>query len=224
MLLTLAVVPVIILLIFTYIKDKYEKEPLILLFLGVFYGLFLVVPVLCVDVRLMNTKLNLLYPEIFQAFIMSAGNEEMLKFIFLFFLIYRNKNFNEPLDSIIYSIFISLGFALGENIVYVYNLEIGGFQTAFLRGITSIPAHMFFAISMGYYFARWRYLKDGNTNLLFSFAIPWMLHGLYNFLLLTEIKYFAIIFPIYFLIIGIVSVFMFKKHLDISPFKFLKKK
>ena len=224
MLLTLAVVPVIIFLIFVYIKDKYEKEPLALLFMGAIYGIFLVVPVMCVDVFLVNTELNLLYPEVFQAFIMSAGNEEMFKFIFLFFLIFRNKNFNEPVDGIIYSVFISLGFALGENIVYVFNPEIGGFQTAFLRGITSIPAHMFFAISMGYYFARWRYLKYGNINLLLSFAVPWMIHGCYNFILLTEIKYYEIVFVTYFLAMGIISIFMFKKHLDISPYKFLKKK
>lgn len=226
MLLILAIAPVTIFLSFIYIKDKYEKEPLILLGLGVLYGLFLVAPVIQIDLALLESQWNDKFPALFQAFITSAGNEEGLKWIFMFFLIYKNPNFNEPVDGIVYAVFISLGFAMGENVIYVYNEELGGIETALMRCITSVPAHMMFAISMGYYFAKWRYLKEGVINLFLSFLAPWSFHGFYNYILLSEINTcisYLVVFVPYYIYLVYISIKKFHSHLSLSPYKFLKK-
>ncbi len=219
MLFTLAIAPVFILLMFTYVKDRYEKEPRFLLVLGAFYGLILVAVVLCIDVILMETQAYNKFPVLFQAFVTSAANEEGIKFLFLFFLIYRNPNFNEPVDGIIYSIFVSLGFAAGENIIYVFSPELGGFETALLRSICSVPAHGIFACFMGFYFARFKYLNLGIKNLLLSFFAPWAVHSGYNLILLSEIKNSTVFFIIYLILIFALAIKKFKAHLNLSPFK-----
>ena len=72
---------------------------------------------------------------------------EEAKFIALRYYAFRNKNFNEPFDGIIYAVYISMGFAF-VNILYVSQ---GGMQVAILRTFTAVPAHAMFAVMMGYY-------------------------------------------------------------------------
>ena len=46
----------------------------------------------------------------------------------------------------VYAVFVSLGFALWENISYVLHF---GFQTAIVRSLTAIPGHACFGVFMG---------------------------------------------------------------------------
>ena len=93
------------------------------------------------------------------------------------------KDFNEPLDGIVYGVTASLGFATLENIYYVYLLA-DHFQTssmalAVLRSFSAVPAHAVFGIFMGYFFMKYSFIKKGD-NLFFAFIIPFVLHGCYN--------------------------------------------
>ena len=110
MLVELASTPVAAGLFFLYIKDKYEKEPWKMLFLGVLFGLYTAAVVYA-----LGSFLEERFPHeetpFYTAFFSSAGVEEAVKFLFLFFLIWGNRNFNEPLDGIVYGVFVSLGFA-----------------------------------------------------------------------------------------------------------------
>ena len=93
------------------------------------------------------------------------------------------KDFNEPLDGIVYGVTASLGFATLENIYYVYLLA-DHFQTtsmalAVARSFSAVPAHAVFGIFMGYFFMKYSFIKKGD-NLFFAFAVPFVLHGCYN--------------------------------------------
>ena len=116
MLVELASTPVAAGLFFLYIKDKYEKEPWKMLFLGVLFGLYTAAVVYA-----LGSFLEERFPHeetpFYTAFFSSAGVEEAVKFLFLFFLIWGNRNFNEPLDGIVYGVFVSLGFAWAENVI-----------------------------------------------------------------------------------------------------------
>jgi len=67
-------------------------------------------------------------------------------------------------DGIVYSTFVSLGFATIENILYAI---VGGFQAVIVRAIFTVPAHAFFGISMGINLslAKEAKLKKNNTSL-----------------------------------------------------------
>ena len=93
------------------------------------------------------------------------------------------KDFNEPLDGIVYGVTASLGFATLENIYYVYLLadyfETTSMALAIARSFSAVPAHAVFGIFMGYFFMKYAFIKKGD-NLFFAFIIPFVLHGCYN--------------------------------------------
>ena len=88
-----------------------------------------------------------------------------------------------------YSVFVSLGFATLENIMYVFE---GGIGTALLRAVLSVPGHVFFGVFMGYYYGLAKQASiNGNQklvkhNLYHSLLLPVLLHGTFNFLLMTQ--------------------------------------
>ncbi|MCK6618664.1 MAG: PrsW family glutamic-type intramembrane protease, partial [Cyclobacteriaceae bacterium] len=84
----------------------------------------------------------------FHAFAVVAFLEELSKFVFIRGILYHNKNFNEPLDGIVYAVMVGMGFATAENMIYVWH---GGGGTAIMRMFSAIPAHALFAILMGYW-------------------------------------------------------------------------
>ena len=61
MLFQLASAPVIMLLFFVYAKDKYEKEPNLMLFTAVFYGMIMTAFVIAADIFIENKRGKLNY-------------------------------------------------------------------------------------------------------------------------------------------------------------------
>lgn len=221
MLFRLALAPVLIILFYIFFKDKYEKEPLRLLFIGLILGVLISFPIILLE-RVVDgfSPVGGIKEAFFNAFFVASFVEEFFKFIVLFLLIWKNKNFNEPFDGIAYSVFISLGFAGFENVLYVLNPYVGGFETAVLRAVFSVPGHALFAVFMGYYFSLSKFIPEKRSVMLFlAFLIPFLLHGTYDFILLADI-------PLYFIPFGVFLIFLWaggflkmKKHLGDSPFK-----
>lgn len=171
-----------------YLKDKYEKEPWKMLFLGLFYGAYTAGAVYAC-----GSWLEMHFPHtetpFYTAFFSSALVEEGIKLLFLFFLIRGNPNFNEPLDGIVYGVFLSLGFAWVENVMYVTHPVLGGYETAVARALLSVPAHGLFGVQMGYYLAQEKY-GEGKKAWAASFLMPYFAHGLYNYFLLQKASFY----------------------------------
>ncbi len=156
----------------------------------------------------------------YMSFLVASLVEELFKYIVLIFLIWKNKNFNEKFDGIVYSVFISLGFAGIENVLYVINPELGGIDTALSRAFISIPAHALFGVIMGYYFALAKFEPEKRTKfIIYAFLIPFLVHGFYDFILLSEIEYMMIVFLIFLVYLWMTGFKKMKKHLQSSPFK-----
>lgn len=216
----LALAPVIIILFYIYIRDKYEKEPLRLALIGTFFGIIIAAPIVFTENFIMKfapAESSIFYP-FFISFIVASLVEEAYKYTVLYFLIWKNKNFNEPIDGIVYGAFISLGFALIENILYVFSPKFGGVYTAIGRAVFSVPAHGFFGIFMGYYFAKEKF-KAIKYGKFFTFFVPFLLHGLYDILLFSHIPFNGLFFLLVFFYLFISSFKKIKFYLKISPFK-----
>jgi ribosomal protein S18 acetylase RimI-like enzyme len=115
--------------------------------------------------------------------------EEFSKFLPLRYYSMYRKSFDEPLDGIVYSVMISMGFATVENLVYVFADEQGnGLHIALMRMMTSIPGHATFAVIMGYYIGKARFDYIHRKSLLFkALAGATLAHGIYDaFLLMDE--------------------------------------
>lgn len=182
-LLALALAPGVAIALYIYLKDKHEREPIGLLLMSFFYGILSIFVTLLVSWPLEILTINKEDAgELFaDAFFKVALVEEFSKFIFIRFILFRNKNFNEPFDGIVYAVMVGMGFATLENIVYVYQY---GIATGILRMFTAVPAHACFAILMGYYLGRAKFSKEKNLYFtLLALISATVFHGLYDYFL-----------------------------------------
>mgnify|MGYP001208097962 CR=1 FL=1 len=217
-LLVAALVPAVVLCAYVYRKDRAEKEPARLLLLMLVLGALATFPAgwlesfagvfenaLAVrigevqsDGTIAMSTLNFYGYQFLHYFLNVAVVEEGLKWLVLFLVIRKNKNFNSLFDGIVYAVFVSLGFALLENILYVFKF---GMATALMRAVTAVPGHAFFGVFMGWFFSLYKISKvkslyekrwgktvksviaAGRADyfLVMSFLAPVFLHGLYDF-------------------------------------------
>ena len=198
-LIAIALLPAIVLCGYVFKKDRVEKEPLGLLLKLFIFGAISYVPAAFAEVFLGEIIdaffINGTYTYLLvDNFIGIALVEEGIKFIVLIWLTRRNKAFNSFFDGLIYSVFVSLGFAALENVLYV--LE-GGIYTGIMRAILSVPGHMFFAVMMGYHYSLWHITEkaaekeaeiesrkapfDSSKEKALCLIVPTLAHGFYDF-------------------------------------------
>ena len=220
-LLILALSPGLVIILYIYLQDIHEPEPISQLAIGFGYGIL--------SMLLATGVTYLIYKNIhfdresfsdmaIKAFIIVAVVEEGSKFLFIRGILYRNKNFNEPFDGIIYSVMVGMGFALTENIIYVFNGD-GG--TAIVRMFSAVPAHALFAVLMGYFLGIAK-LENKHTG-LYSFAaivVATLAHGIYDyFLFISFVPGLWIGAAVSLIICYFISRKAIKIHQDSSPFK-----
>ena len=217
----LALAPALICIFYIYVRDKFEKEPWGLLMVGVLAGALVTVPIMRTSVFVIGfmPPVGHFGEVIFTSFAVAGLVEEGFKFATLYFLIWQNRNMNEKMDGIVYAVFISLGFAAVENILYVLHPSMGGIGTAFGRAVISVPAHGIFGIIMGYYFALAKFEPTRrNRYILLAFVIPLIIHGIYNSLLLSNNSLLLIAFAPFLVALWMNGHKKIKAHLSASPF------
>ena len=218
--LIIALAPVLLIFSYVYFRDKYEKEPISILLWGFLAGILLIIPILFIENFLGKISINFLpIPKAaWDGFFDASATEELFKFAAVFFLFWRDRNFNEKFDGIVYAVAVSLGFAAIENLLYVYKGTIG---TGFFRAFTAVPAHALFGIIMGYYlgiarFNRWR--RSG--YLVKAILIPWIFHGLYDFFILSGHPVLNFLFIPLMLIMLVMAFSRMKQQSEASVFRF----
>ena len=185
-----AVLPAIALMVFVYREDRMEKEPWPLLLSLLAQGI--ISTSLAVFTERLGTKLlggllspnTLIYQVIFN-FLVVGLSEEGFKYLLLKRRTWLSPAFNCQFDGVVYAVFVSLGFALWENIEYV---ALYGFGTALIRAVTAIPGHACFGVFMGAWYglakAHERHGHPEYSLLCRRLAVvcPTLLHGLYDFI------------------------------------------
>jgi RsiW-degrading membrane proteinase PrsW (M82 family) len=195
-LLILALAPVFVIAVYIYFRDKYEKEPIGQLIKSLVVGCLITLPIVYVEHFLTVIKPDFGggWSAFYTAFVVAGTTEEVFKFLALFLLIWTNRNFNDKFDGIVYSVFISLGFAAIENIGYVFQ---NGESTAYTRAFLSVPGHALFGVTMGFYFRLAKFYPKQRINLLIkSLCFPILLHGIFDFILmLGNLRLMVIFIP-----------------------------
>ena len=150
-----ALIPPLILLYIIYRMDKVEQEPVNLLVSLFVRGVIAMFPILILEI--IGDKAigifswsQMLYL-FFAYFVIPGFVEEGIKYLVLIRRVWNDANFNYSFDAVVYAVFVSLGFAAVENILYVVTT---GFSTAVVRAIFSIPGHAMFGVVMGAGLAR----------------------------------------------------------------------
>ncbi len=122
-------------------------------------------------------------------FVIVAFSEEGAKYILLRRRTWCSDAFNCQFDGVVYAVFVSLGFALWENLGYV---AMYGLSTALVRAVTAVPGHACFGVFMGVYYGRAkRYDNDGDfvkakRCRTMAVLMPALLHGAYDFIATME--------------------------------------
>lgn len=217
---SLALAPGIAIGLYIYLKDKHEREPVGLLIQSFFFGAISIVITLILSLVIdlfVTINEEDVSEQAVHAFFIVALVEEFSKFIFVRGVLYRNKNFNEPFDGIVYSVMVGMGFATFENVVYVID---NGLGTAVLRMFTAVPAHAIFAILMGYYLGKAKFEHKKSYYSIYALAVATLFHGAYDYFLFISFVPGIWVGAVFALVLGIVlSRKAIKIHQYASPFK-----
>lgn len=193
----LGLLPSVAWLIFYLQEDRRHPEPIRLILYAFIVGGIVTFFVLVLQVFLRQTLTGIgigsRHP--FELILFSAI-EEVMKFLAVYLFISRRRDFNEPMDAMIYMITVALGFAAVENIASLGQrhdslitgiaglasmevLALRFFGATLLHSLTGaiIGYHWGHAISRG---------RDIGLGITFGVGIAVLLHAMFNYLILIE--------------------------------------
>jgi RsiW-degrading membrane proteinase PrsW (M82 family) len=187
-LLLFATTPVFIIIIYIYLKDKYEREPKRLMLFNFLFGAIVSIIIttflyVIIDIQLPLRNKTSVFEQFIKAFFVVGLTEEFSKYIIVRYYAQPHKEFNEPFDGIVYAVMVSMGFAATENIMYVFQ---GGIETAVIRAFTAVPAHAIFAILMGYFMGKAKFSNNRVILNLTGLLLAALFHGTYDFFLFID--------------------------------------
>jgi RsiW-degrading membrane proteinase PrsW (M82 family) len=139
--------------------------------------------------------------------------EELAKILPFLLVVTRFREFDEPLDGIIYASFIGLGYAAAENVYYLQFLSP---LEAVARGFASPVIHMLFASIWGHWIIEAHLSGRSKAKAaLAGFLIAAAAHGVYDFIVLLQPR-FAL--PVAAIMIAAIWIWRLKlmhaQHLD----------
>ena len=182
------IVPALVWLWFWLREDATHPEPRRLIALAFFTGMCTVAVTIPLEQYVGNLINN-------QALTFTAWSaiEEVIKFIAALAVILWRKEYDEPVDAVIYMICIALGFSGLENTLFLWNPALSGstiFQTIItgnLRFVGATLLHVLASATIGVSLALGFY-KPRSVKVLYGLSgviLAILLHSTFNFLILN---------------------------------------
>jgi RsiW-degrading membrane proteinase PrsW (M82 family) len=214
LLLSLAVAPAVFLLLFVYLRDKYEHEPLGLVGITFIFGALGIIPATVIELLL-----DMMYPAgVFVGFFLHVALvEELIKFLAVRVKAYDSPHFREVMDGIVYAVAAGLGFATVENVLYVFE---SGLSVAIVRAFLAVPNHAVWAGIMGFYigFARCKSATPSQERwqIIKGVGLAIIMHGLYD----VSVNFSSLLGIVGVSLAGwVIFLWMIGKALSLSPFR-----
>ena len=219
-LLAAAVLPAAFLLYRVNKMDTIEKEPWSILRKLLLWGALSGIPAALVESLLTGVVQNLLeegtllYNFVF-GFIVAALVEESFKFFFLYKFTFKSPHFNYRFDGVVYAVFVSMGFAILENVLYVFQ---GGLGVAISRALLALPLHAACGVYMGIAYGQQKVNSLYKPASFGSVAraclpVPILIHGFYDSCAFSAEKYpiFLLVFVVFVILVFILTLRQLKK-------------
>ncbi len=184
----IAVMPPVFFLVWVLRYDRIEPEPLSSVLRVFLLGFISVFPAAFMETALLSLPVfsaTGLPGAALQSFLVIAPVEEAAKLLIVLVFAWKSRHFTEPNDGIVYAGTASIGFALSENLFYVF--EHGAF-VGMARAVTSIPGHTFTGVIMGYFVGMGLFSGSSRRRLIYileGFLAAWLLHGTYDTFVLS---------------------------------------
>lgn len=185
-----AIIPAVILLFEIYKYDRLEKESGGLLRSLVLKGIVataLAVVTEKIGIAILGRLFSddsFIYYVILMYFVVGLS-EEGFKYLLLRVTTWNSPEFNCRFDGVVYAVFVALGFALWENISYVFSYGLG---TALVRAVTAVPGHACFGVFMGTWYGLakkqqlWGQEDLSVVSRTVAVVLPVLIHGTYDLL------------------------------------------
>ena len=214
-----AVIPAAFLMKKVYDLDHLEKESRSLMKSLIIAGFLAAIPAVLAE-TIFPAIMDAVLPQesVVYQFLMNFGvialSEEGSKYYFLKRKTWKNPEFNCQFDGIVYAVFVSLGFALLENILYVLPYGLG---VALGRALTSIPGHASFGVFMGAFYGIARkeenlgHQAESKSARKSAVLIPVLLHGAYDFTAMYRGGELALFFLLFIILLFIYARKLVKK-------------
>lgn len=217
-----------------YLRKDLHPEPKKMIFKAFLLGVAVTLPVFLIQIGfkilLDRTGAAGFIYSLTYWFLIIAFSEEFFKYLVFRAGVLSSREFDEPVDAMIYMVMIALGFAALENILYLLppidQINTISFSAlvnrtvviSFVRFIGSTFLHTLCSATVGYFLALSICEAKRSKALLiliFGIFIAVLLHGLYNFSIMTVAGPLKIIIP--------VAILVFLTFFVISGFEKLKK-
>ena len=207
--------------LFYYLKKDMHPEPKRMILQIFFWGSLITIPVFFVQIGLAyllgQISLNPLVYALIYWFLVIALSEESFKYLVIRTKVINSPNLDEPLDIMLYMVIAALGFAAVENVLYLFapigpislnDLISRTLAISFIRFIGATFLHTLCSGVVGYFLA----MSVCNTKRKYLFLtagiiMAVLLHGLYDFSIMTLYGYAKIIVPVAIILILAVLVF-----------------
>merc|ERR1711871_1540881 len=118
----------------------------------------------------------------FQAFVVAAWCEESLKYLVAKHMEDEARN---PYGMMLLSLSGALGFAIFENIAYVFSSGKDALATAIVRAVLAVPLHATTGIIIGCHMAQDKF-HGGTHGFWGTIVMPVLIHGGYDFFLMLD--------------------------------------
>jgi len=183
-----ALAPSLIWLLFFLRKDKNPESKrmiLIVFILGTSIALPAALIEICLNDFFQNQIKSQILCSVISAFLGIALIEELAKYSILKFKVFKNSEFDEPVDVMIYMIVAALGFAAAENIILLFGSSVFNlFETATISMFRFVGAtflHALCSATLGYFIAiSVCFAKNKIKVFSFGLFLIVFLHGAYN--------------------------------------------
>ena len=233
--LIITTLPALVLLLLFFFRDKI-KEPFSMV-ISTFAMAFIITLPLDFFIQIVDPLLLALFDNqfyySFQAFFRAAFLEEFLKFSVLYYYVSRHHEFDEFVDGIVYGAAIGLGYAVAENMGYLYFFKTDNLTNLAYYRLQPMIVHIIFGITMGILFSKSAFqIIKNNIGIYLALFLPVFMHGIHNYSIraneipkLSNIFFwFAIIAILYFLssLPSLRKIYREKPKIILSNFLFLK--
>ena len=215
-----SIIPIVVIMYYVYRRDRFP-EPVRVVGVTFLLGVATVFPISLL-IPVVEGLAETLYlsgesPYFYESFVRAAFLEETAKWSILLLFCIKLNEFNEPMDALVYGVAVSLGFAAFENWEYVISpiydndLELAS-TIAILRSFTAVPLHATAGVFMGLFLLKAVFGKTNNRlNVILSLLFPVLLHGTYNYILISPNIDEILIYPLLVCIVFSV-IFIFRKE------------
>lgn len=230
-LLIISILPAAVLMFVIYQCDRVEPEPVKLVLSVMGFGMLTIIPSIICELLGEGLLSLFLYKEnpwyiFLENFFVIGLVEEFWKRFVVKAYIWKKSEFNYRFDAIVYCVASSLGFALLENIMYVFQY---GFGTGITRAVLSVPGHCTFAVFMGFFLGDAKFYevrenkRKAKMYMALSLWVPVLQHGFYDFCLSMRSVALTLVFLLFVIVCDVVAIIrIIRSEKQDVPFYVLK--